>query len=281
MQKLDPIFIAPRLVEGGWGRSNLGMWLQPNRDSATVAEAWLCHPANLTDSGPLGHRLTRQNTPMVGDVGRAPPMLRMVFPGCATTLQPSSPLSFWSVLDPGKATEPLPYKAGDRICAYEGAGVALAAGSVALEVSSTFQPINEHENSPSLITLPPASQRTRATLFRDAALSVERWRLPTWSKLVPDGDCCHVLVALTRGVQVDGRRMQPGEAVFVPAIGRAIDITAIEQAVALVTYPSARPTSIWRHTPGPDPEPAVLSAVFPKRPPPHLDEPDAYQSAAA
>lgn len=283
MHKLDPIFIAPRLVERDWGRSDLGDWFKAKRCAPTpVAEAWICDPSNATEAGSLGDRLTRLTAPMLGDLGRAPPRLRLVFPGGEVILPSTSPVSFWTILEPGDRSGRAPsHKPGDRVRAYEGACVALAGGSVALEVSSSFQPANQPEDGLSLIRLPPVSARTRATLFREAALSVERWRLPAWSRLVPDGETCHVVVALTQGVRVDDRFLQPGEAVFVPALGRAIDIAAQGQAAALVAYPDTRPTSIWRHTPGPDPEPTLLTGVLSGQPYPAADDPRTYQDRAA
>jgi hypothetical protein len=272
MQKVDPIFVAPRFVERDWGRSDLGDWLaQSRRTPAPVAEAWICDSANSTQAGPFGYHIARLATPMLGDLGRAPPRLRLVFPNSGLLLQSTSPVSFWSILEPGEVSRIDPvYRSGDRIRAYEGASVPLAAGSVALEVSSSFQPANEPEEGPSLIRLPPVSGRTRATLFREAGLSVERWRLPAWSRLVPDGETCHVVMALTRGVCVDGRFLHPGEAVFLPALGRAVDIAAQGSAKVLVAYPDTRPTAIWRHTPGPDPQPAMLAALSQERPLPDV-----------
>ncbi len=283
MHKLDPIFVAPRLVERDWGRSDLGDWFKANRYApAPVAEAWICDPSNATEAGSLGDRLARLTAPMLGDLGRAPPRLRLVFPGSDVILPSTSPVSFWTILEPGhRSGHAMSHKSGDRVRAYEGASVALAGGSVALEVSSSFQPANQPEDGLSLIRLPPVSARTRATLFREAALSVERWRLPAWSRLVPDGETCHVVVALTQGVRVDDRCLQPGEAVFVPAFGRAIDIAAQGQAAALVAYPDTRPTSIWRHTPGPDPEPTLLAGMLSGQPSPDAEDPRTYQDRAA
>ena len=283
MHELDPIFIAPRLVERDWGRSDLGDWFKANRCApAPVAEAWICDPSNATEAGSLGDRLARLTAPMLGDLGRAPPRLRLVFPGSDVILPSTSPVSFWTILEPGhRSGHAMSHKPGDRVRAYEGASVALAGGSVALEVSSSFQPANQPEDGLSLIRLPPVSARTRATLFREAALSVERWRLPAWSRLVPDGETCHVVVALTQGVRVDDRFLQPCEAVFVPAFGRAIDIAAQGRAAALVAYPDTRPTSIWRHTPGPDPEPTLLAGMLSGQPSPDAEDPRTYQDRAA
>ena len=73
MPAADPIFVAPRLVQRDWGRTDLGQWLRKvQRPDDTVAEAWLLDSANVTDAGPLGRRISRQPTEILGDVGRAP-----------------------------------------------------------------------------------------------------------------------------------------------------------------------------------------------------------------
>jgi hypothetical protein len=150
--------------------------------------------------------------------------------------------------------------------AFEGAPVTLAGGSVALEVSAAFQPLNE-VHQPQVIRQPPVTRRARATLFRDPALSVEAWLLPEWSRIVPDGETCHVITALTPGVTVDGRRLQPGTSVFVPAWGRPLDLTSAQGGgKLLVAYPDRTPTAIWRHSPGPDPAAGQLPKPQPSRP---------------
>jgi hypothetical protein len=195
-----------------------------------------------------------------------------VFPGKSTRVKSTSPLSLWTILEPGVASfanpEETVHRTGDRIRAYEGAEVALAAGSVALEVSSSFLPANDSEDQPQLVRLPPVSARTRATLFRDTALSVETWLLPEWSRVVPDGETCHVLMALAPGVRVDGRNLELGAAVFVPACGRPFDISAAGRgAKLLAAYPDLAPTDVWRHAPGPDPSSGQLPKPEPTHPP--------------
>jgi hypothetical protein len=227
--------------------------------------------ANATEGGPLGRKLAANSRGMLGDLGRAPPKVRMVFPGRTMSIKSTGPVSLWTLLEPGTASladdETTFHRPGDRIRAYEGAAVTLAAGSVALEISSTFLPTNDGCEGPLVVRLPPVSSRARATLFRDPSLSVESWLLPDWSRIVPDGETCHVLTAMTSGVTVDGRRLSPGQAVFVPAWGRPLDITAarVGDRVA-VAYPEFRPTSVWRHTPGPDPAAGQLPKPPPSRP---------------
>jgi hypothetical protein len=269
MRAIDPIFVTPRFVERDWGRSDIGEW-GSSVVAAPVAEAWLHDFANLTDQGPLGRKLAASSG-MLGDVGRAPPKLRLVFPARTTSIRSTAPVSLWTILEPGSASladdETAFHRPGDRIRAYEGAAVTFASGSVALEVSAAFLPTNHRREGPLTVRLPPVSARQRATLFRDAALSVESWMLPRWSRIVPDGATCHVLTALTSGIAVDGRVLVPGRAVFVPARGRPLDITADTIGARLVVaYPDATPTSIWRHTREPDPAAGRLPKPCPSRP---------------
>lgn len=270
MRAIDPIFVAPRFVVRDWGRSDIGEW-GSSATVAPVAEAWLHDFANLTEEGPLGRKLAASSDGMLGDVGRGPPRLRLVFPARTTSIKSTSPVSLWMVLEPGIASlagdETVFHRPGDRIRAYEGAAVAFASGSVALEVGAAFLPTNDSREGPLVARLPPVSARQRATLFRDAALSVESWILPDWSRIVPDGETCHVLTALTPGIGVDGRALPLGRAVFVPAWGRPLDITADNVgAKLLVAYPDATPTSVWRQTREPDPAAGQLPKPCPYRP---------------
>lgn len=272
MHPVDPIFVSPRCVERDWGRHDLGEWRKHAApESGPIGEIWILDPANRTDDGPLGRRLTRDTSDMLGDLGRAPPKLRLVFPGRPAPIKSSAPISLWQILEAGEPAiigntdDCVPYRPGDRIRAYEGAMVSLAPGSVALETSSSFLPNNSPTAKPSIVRLPAVSARTRATLLRDAALSVEIWTLPALSQIEPDGETCHVLTALTSGVAVDGKELRRGEAVLVPAWGRRFELTGAGAKV-LIAYPDARPTTIWRHVPGPDP----VGGLLPKPEPPGL-----------
>jgi hypothetical protein len=182
--------------------------------------------------------------------------MRLVFPEETTSIKSTAPVSLWTVLEPGVTTPSdagqVAHRPGERLRVYEGAAVTLPAGSVALEVSASFQPRNELQSDPSIIRMPPVSRRMRATLFRDDALSAELWTLPEWSRISPDGETCHVIAALTPGVVLDGRSLAPGAAVFIPAWGRPLDLTGAGSRV-LVAYPDHTPTAVWRHAPGPDP----------------------------
>ncbi len=269
MRAIDPIFVTPRFVKRDWGRSDIGEWGPAS--VGQIGEAWLHDAANATDKGPLGRKLAGTSQGMFGDLGRAPPRVRMVFPGRTMSIKSTGSVSLWTLLEPGYASytddEAAFHRPGERMRADEGAPVTLAAGSVALEISSTFLPTNDGLDGPLVIRLPPVSSRTRATLFRDTSLSVESWLLPEWSRIVPDGETCHVLTAMTSGVTVDGRRLSPGQAIFIPACGRPLDVTAAGVGARVaVAYPDARPTSVWRHTPGPDPSAGQLPKPQPSRP---------------
>lgn len=264
MQAIDPIFVAPRLVEREWGRADTGEWVHcPRHKPTKLAEAWLLDPSCASEGGPLGRRISRDVSGMLGDLGRAPPKMRLVFPGQETAIKPTSPLSFWTVLEQGQEAPPDPsrpaHRTGERIRAYEGAEIRLAANCVALEVSASFQATNQPASRPQVIHLPPVSARARATLLREPGLSVETWSLPEWSRIVPDGETCHALVALGPGIRIDGRALAQGETVLVPACGRSLDVVASQRDVKLLAvYPDKTPTTIWRHTPGPDPSASVL-----------------------
>jgi hypothetical protein len=259
MRALDPIFVVPRYVARDWGRKDLGEWAGSSANGQDICgEAWVHDPLNDAAGERLGRRLAQDAVGMLGDLGRAPARMRLVFPGRPIIAQSSGPTSFWTILEPGYATS---HRAGERIRAYEGAGVPLAPGSVALEVSACFQPRNDQEEGPSLIRLPPVSRRRRATLFRDEALSVEMWRLPPHSLLCPDGETCHVVMSMTPGIAIDGRDLPRGQCLFVPAWGRGLNVhAATTEARLLVAYPDSAQTAIWRHGPGPDQAPETLPA---------------------
>lgn len=269
MRAIDPIFVKPRFVERDWGRSDIGEW-SALETTQPVAEAWLLDAANATDDGPFGRKLATNSEAMLGDLGRAPPKLRLIFPGQTSTVKSTGAVSLWTILEPGNPSlvdrDTAFHRPGDRIRAYDGAAVTFAAGSVALEASAAFLPTNDTEG-PLVVRLPPVSSRQRATLFRHPALSVEAWILPDWSRVVPDGETCHVLTALTPGIAIDGRPLAPGRAIFIPASGRPLDIVTDNTGPRLaVAYPDATPTSVWRHTREPDPAAGQLPKPCPPRP---------------
>ncbi len=262
MRKIDPIFVTPRVVQRDWGRGDLGEWSRlAYNTSGPVGEILMSDVGMGFSGGAPGQ--SRDSQLVLGDLGRAPPQFRLVFPGRDVTLPSTAPVSFWTLLEPGSPLR----RGGERIRAYEGAEVPLPGGSVALEVSAAFLPRNQLEEAASMIRLPPVSRRIRATLAREDALSVEMWTLPPSSQLTPDGETCHVLVPLSRGIVLDDRPLKPGEAVLLPAWGRTVALGA-EHAAAkvVVAYPDRTPTSIWRHVPGPDPTPSLLPRPQPVAP---------------
>lgn len=285
MRAIDPVFVKQRIVERDWGRIDAGNWVgRIETNGGRVGEVWALDAANVTEAGPFGRRLMRQVEGMLGDLGRAPPRVRLVFPREPLRIKSTSPVSLWTILEPGEpaASGESGHRPGERIRAYEGAEIGLAPGSVALEVSSSFMPANGPDNEPQVITMPPVSQRTRASLVREDALSVEVWRLPAWSRVVPDGETCHVLVALGQGITIDGRTLAPGAAVFVPAWGRPLEISAAEPgSKLLVAYADRTPTAIWRHAPGPDPAPGQLPLPEPAHPPLIADAASSARARAA
>lgn len=264
MRRIVPILVAPRAMSREWDQRDLGAWsrLAPP-SNGPVGEIWL-----QTRVDDLSSRTPRQapafdGLTMLGDLGRAPPRIRLVFPGRDVTLPSTAPVSFWTLLEPGSPQR----RTGERIRAYEGAAVQLPGGCVALEVWATFLPRNEAADTSSLIRLPPVTRRTRATLAREDALSVEMWTLPPSSQLTPDGETCHLLVALTRGIRVDGRLLRLGEALFLPARGRTAILGADHSAARiLIAYPDHTPTGIWRRIPGPDPMPGFAPRPQPSAP---------------
>lgn len=264
MRKIDPIFVTPRVVQRDWGRGDLGEWRRLAYDtSGPIGEILMSGVATGFSGAAPGRGRTWDSKAVLGDLGRAPPQVRLVFPGRDVTVASSAPVSLWTLLEPGSPLR----RAGERIRAYEGAEVPLPGGSVALEVSAAFLPRNQHEDAGSMIRLPPVSRRTRATLAREDALSVEMWTLPPSSQLTPDGETCHVLMPLTPGVVLDDRLLKPGEAVVLPAWGRTVALDAEHAAAKVViAYPDHTPTSIWRHIPGPDPIPGLLPRPQPAAP---------------
>jgi hypothetical protein len=191
-----------------------------------------------------------------------------------------APVALWRILEaqPGasiqsksltalrKAPRTWPCKADDLFRASDQAWLTLAAGVVALEARANFIPSNQPAQQAPFIPLEAPARAARRALLRDAALSVELWRLPEHSRLEPDGETCHVLMAMSDGVAVDGRALGKGEAVFIPADGRRVRLSGRGGAEALVAYPDIAPTSIWRHAPDPDPVAAALSRAAAERP---------------
>lgn len=282
-REVDPIFVKPRLLPRTWGRADLGDWCAgAPRPRLPVGEVWTLHPHNITESGePFGMRLKEAHRDILGDLGRAPPSLRLVCAGAdVSPIYSDAPVALWRILEapPGasiqatsaaasrKGARTWSCKADDVFCAADLAWLKLGAGVVALEARANFQPSNHPAQRAPFMRLEAPARTARSVLLRDAALSVELWRLPERSRLEPDGETCHVLMAMTDGVAVDGRALGKGEAVFIPADGRRTHLAGRVGAEVLVAYPDVVPTSIWRHAPDPDPVATALSRAAAERP---------------
>jgi hypothetical protein len=148
-------------------------------------------------------------------------------------------------------------KAGDLFRVSDQVRLNFSRGVIAVEAQASFEPRNRVEKRPPIMRLKRETPQPRATLLRDPAMSVEIWRLPQHSRLEPDGETCHALMALTPGVIIDGRELVRGEAVFIPACARSIQLFGRGSEV-LVAYPDVVPTAIWRVAPEPDPAAAAL-----------------------
>lgn len=263
----DPIFITPRLLPRTWGRTELKNWCErAPRPQAPIGEIWPLHPNNVTAEGEhLGALLTREPQVMLGDLGRAPPSIRLVFTGQSDSVIASeAPVALWRVLESGPdsalvvdgsgrrgRTRRMRCTSGDLFRASDHAQVTFGAGVAALEVRASFTPKNAPAAPAFLPLIAPRSRDDRVTWMRDAALSVEVWRIAGESRLTPDGETCHALMALSDGVAIDGRALRRGEAVLLPAEGRPVTLRGLG-AQALVAYPDLVPTSIWRSGPEPD-----------------------------
>lgn len=263
---LDPIFITPRMLPRRWGRSDLQDWCAgAPRPDGPIGEIWIAHPNNMTINGAhLGALISRDPATMLGDLGRAPPALRLVRTREPTdTLYSEGPVSLWRILQSPldgiarvdgatrRPTRQIRCRRGDLLRSTDRVGLAFGADVAALEVRAGFAPTNI--DAPDMARLSPIETRKgRHTWLRDIALSVEAWTLPAESWLEPDGETCHVLTALSPGVALDGRPLVKGEAVFLPAHSRCVRLTGAGAQV-VVAYPDLVPTDIWRQTHRPDP----------------------------
>jgi hypothetical protein len=256
-----------------WGRADLGEWCaNAPKPRWPVGEVWTVHAGNVSEDGRhLGEHLSEAPQDMLGDLGRAPPALRLVFADAETDpIVCESNVAMWRILEapPGALCESgagagrrnlLRCRPGDAFRVSEGGRLKFRRGVAALEARSSFAPHNQRGDKAPIVRLPGDHKQARATLLRDAALSVELWRLPEQSRLEPDGETCHVLMALSDGVTLDGRALGKGEAVFIPACARWLELFGRSGAQALVSYPDVVPTAIWRCAPEPDPAAAALA----------------------
>ncbi|MDX2277483.1 MAG: hypothetical protein NW206_18705 [Hyphomonadaceae bacterium] len=268
----DLIFITPRMLPRLWGRDSLGDWCAGHpRPGARVGEIWSCHGGNATEAGQHLDAMVRAGpNQMLGDLGRAPPSVRLILTGePSDPLQHDGRLALWRVLEspldaaltatfPDGRTRRMRWRRGDIMRVDDRVALGLDSGVVAIEVRPTFDPDNGAAHSKPFRRLIASREKSeRQTMLRDPSLSVELWTLPATSTIQPDGETCHVLTALTSGVCIDGRELARGQSVFVPANGGAAVLTG-HGAKLMVSYPDLVPTNIWRHTPHPDPLNAAM-----------------------
>lgn len=266
---LDPIRLTPRLLPRRWGRAGAASWCATAlRPDAAIGEIWSAHPHSVTDAGEhFGAVVRADPKAMFGDLGRAPPSLRVVITDePSDPISADAPLSLWRVLESpldgvftiarGEEHQLLRARRGDLIRVNDADHVLVGPGVTAVEVRAAFNPKNERPERPVRKLLAARDRNERTVWLRDPALSVEAWTLPELSYLEPDGETCHVLMALTPGVTIDGAPLSRGDAVFLPAEGRSVTMTG-RGAQILVAYPDLVPTEIWKR-PRP-PRPAALA----------------------
>lgn len=263
----EPIAIVPRMLPRRWGRDAAPAWCATApRPEAAIGEIWLAHANNMTSDGRhLGERLADAPREMLGELGRVAPSIRVVITDePSDAISSDGAVSMWRMLEApldsvvgvrnrdGAPTRQVRARRGDMFRAEAGASLAFGGGVIALETRANFAPLNWSPEA-QLRRLDGAPDRAeRATWFRDVALSVEQWTLPELSLLEPDGETCHVLVALTPGAALDGRQLNRGDTVLLPAQGRRCVLSG-RGAQMLIAYPDLAPTEIWKrvHPPGP------------------------------
>jgi hypothetical protein len=276
----DPIRLLPRLLPRRWGRKEIPAWCQAApRPPAPIGEIWVAHAHNTTGDGAhFGARLAEAPQSMLGELGRAPPTFRLI-----TTAEPSDPivaegpLGLWRILeapldakvntyDPdGAAPRTVRSRRGDLLRAGAGARLVFPSGVTALEVRANFTPSNAPNAARARRLLAASEKRHRSAWLRDPAMSVELWTLPKLSFIEPDGETCHVLMALTPGVMIDGEALNRGDAIFLPAEGRRVSMTG-QGAQVVVAYPDLIPTEIWKHPHPPKPAALALDPTLAMRP---------------
>lgn len=275
----DPIHISPRMLPRRWGRAAAPAWCATApRPDAPIGEIWLAHPNNVAEPGRhIGALVADAPAAMLGELGRAPPSVRLVL-----TDEPSDAVraegqpSLWSMLESpldnvitakevdDLAPRRIRARRGDLIRTEPGAVLHFGAGLTALEVRSNFSPTNSANPLRVQRIARPADRVDRATWLRDPALSVEAWTLPELSVLEPDGETCHVFVALSPGAYVDGRALNRGDAFLLPAEGRRV-MLAGRGAQIMAAYPDLAPTSIWKRLRPPSPAAMAIDPALSQR----------------
>ncbi|HWA21662.1 MAG TPA: hypothetical protein VG735_04615 [Caulobacterales bacterium] len=263
----DPLRIKPRMLPRIWGRENLAAWCDgAQRPPGAIGEIWLSHPNNTTAEGEhFGALMARAPQTVLGELGRAPPTLRLVL-----TSEPSHPIvserpvALWSIMespldsmvtieDRQRASiRHARCRRGDLFRVSEHAGLIFGGGVTALEVRASFVANNQGSTHAAQRLAGVSGKKERIAWLRDATMSVEVWTLPELSFLEPDGETCHVMMALSPGVSVDGQNLSRGECIFLPAEGRRLGLSG-RGAQVLVAYPDLAPTKIWERSPPLDP----------------------------
>jgi hypothetical protein len=250
-----------------WGRGRASSWCATaERPEGAIGEIWQVHPLNVTAAGVhLGAEIARDPRKTLGELGRAPPSLRLLI-----TDEPSDPLSadapvaLWRILESpldgaitlyeDGAARPRQVRArrDDLLRVPHAARLVLPAGMTALEARANFASNNQPSPERARRLLAASERKHRNAWLRDPAMSVELWTLPEVSFLEPDGETCHVIMALTPGVSIDGEALSRGDALLLPAQGRRVVLTGRGDQI-VVAYPDLIPTSIWKlpHAPKP------------------------------
>lgn len=289
-----PIRIYPRLLPRRWGREEVSTWCEgAPRPPAPIGEIWIAHAHNTTSHGAhFGALLSQAPQSMLGELGRAPPTLRLI-----TTAEPSDPISadgplgLWRVLEApldaqvdiyeaqGAPPRSVRCRRSDLFRVGAGAQLVFPSGVTALEVRANYTPRNAPTMARAQKLLAASEKRHRAAWLRDLPMSVELWTLPRLSFLEPDGETCHVLMALTPGVTIDGEALNRGDAIFLPAEGRRVTLTG-QGAQLVVAYPDLIPTEIWKHPDPPKPAALALDPATTMRAPTNLEATTALRAAA-
>lgn len=289
----DPIRLRPRLLPRRWGREAIPAWFEAApHPPAPIGEIWIAHAHNTTGPGAhFGALLAQAPQSMLGELGRAPPTLRLIM-----TAEPSDPiraegpLGLWRILEAPLDAKVNIYggegppramrcRRGDLIRVGPGAQIVFPASVTALEARANFMPTNAPSAARAQKLLAASEKRHRAAWLRDPAMSVELWTLPKLSYLEPDGETCHVLMALTPGVTIDGHVLSRGDAIFLPAEGRRVTVTG-EGAQLVAAYPDLVPTEIWKRPQPPRPAALALDPATLMRTPTNLEATMALRPAA-
>lgn len=275
----DFVRLHPRFLPRRWGRERAPAWCAgAQRPPGPIGEIWTAHPFNGTASGVhFGALVAQEPSTMLGELGRAPPTLRLII-----TDEPSDPIAsdgpiaLWRMLecpmdgvvnvyerDSAPARE-IRCRRGELLRINNAARLVLPGGITALEARATFSPNNQRSSKRVHRVLAASEKGHRNVWLRDPALSVELWTLPEVSLVEPDGETCHVLIALTPGVAIDGEPLSRGDAVFLPAEGRRATLTGRGGQVA-VAYPDLVPTLIWKHVHAPKPAALAIDPALAER----------------